>query len=102
MASEALNKILTAEKESAEKTLQARKTAENIVTEAERYSVIAVQKKISQAMAEMEKIRSDYAKRLEVYSGQSDSRYAGNLPEIRRNAEKNTEKAVTAVIEEFF
>ena len=102
MASEAVNKILTAEKQSAEKTVQARQTAENIITEAERYSAIAVQKKISQAISEMEKIRSDYAKRLEVHSGQSDSKYAGKSAEIRLNAEKNMEKAVTAVIEEFF
>lgn len=102
MASEAVNKILTAEKQSAEKTIQARQTAENIITEAERYSAIAVQKKISQAISEMEKIRSDYAKRLEVHSGQSDSKYAGKSAEIRLNAEKNMEKAVTAVIEEFF
>ncbi|MDE6035166.1 MAG: hypothetical protein K2G36_04570 [Ruminococcus sp.] len=102
MASEAVNRILTAERESGEKTVQARKTAENIVTEAERRSVIAIQKKIGQASAEMEKIRNDYAKKLEIYSRKSDEKCIRKLKEIESNAEKNTENAVTAVIEEFF
>ncbi|MDE6834080.1 MAG: hypothetical protein K2J39_07560, partial [Ruminococcus sp.] len=63
---------------------------------------VAIQKKISQGSAEMEKIRSDYAKRLEIYSEQSADRYTEKINEIRLNAEKNMEKAVSAVIEEFF
>lgn len=102
MASEAVEKVLMAEKQSGIKTAEARKTAENIVTEAEKYSALAIQKRISQASAEMEKVRSDYKKRLEVHTEQSDKKRSEKIAEIRLDAEKNMEKAVSAVIEEFF
>ena len=102
MASEAVNKVLSAEAQSNRKTAEARKTAENIITDAEKYSAIAIQKKISQASAEMEKVRSDYTKRLDVYSEQADKKCVEKIAEIRLNAEKNMENAVSAVIKEFF
>lgn len=102
MASEAVNKVLSAEAQSNKKTAEARRTAENIITEAEKYSALAIQKKISQASAEMEKVRSDYTKRLEVHTEQSNKKCAEKIAEIRSGAEKNMESAVSAVIKEFF
>ncbi|MDE5557000.1 MAG: hypothetical protein K2K66_04740 [Ruminococcus sp.] len=102
MASEAVNKVLSAEAQSNRKNAEARKTAENIITDAEKYSAIAIQKKISQASAEMERVRSDYTKRLDVYSEQSNKKCVEKIAEIRLNAEKNMENAVSAVIKEFF
>lgn len=102
MASEAVNKVLSAEADASRKTAEARKTAENIITEAEKYSALAIQKKISQASAEVEKVRSDYQKRLEVYAENSGEKLSEKITEIRFSAEKNMEKAVSAVIEEFF
>ncbi|MCM1316076.1 MAG: hypothetical protein NC040_10815 [Muribaculaceae bacterium] len=102
MASEAVNKVLSAEAQANRKTAEARETAENIITEAEKYSALAIQKKISQASAEMEKIRSDYKKRLDVHAEQSSKKSAEKIVEIRLNAEKNMENAVSAVIKEFF
>ena len=102
MASEAVQKVIMAEETARVRTTEAMKTAENIVTEAEKYSALAIQKKISQASAEMEKVRSDYTKRLDVYSGQSDEKCVEKIAEIRLNAEKNMENAVSAVIKEFF
>lgn len=102
MASEAVNKVLSAEAHSNKKTAEARQTAENIIMEAEKYSALAIQKKISQASAEMEKVRSDYTKKLEVHTEQSDKKCAEKIAEIRSVAEKNMENAVSAVIKEFF
>lgn len=102
MASEAVNKVLSAEAESNRKTAEARKTAENIITEAEKYSALSIQKKISQASAEMEKVRSDYTKKLDVYAEQSETACLEKIAEIRLNAGKNMENAVSAVIKEFF
>ncbi|MDE6092593.1 MAG: hypothetical protein K2G14_05805 [Ruminococcus sp.] len=52
MASEAVKKILSAEADSNRKNSAARKRSEDILVEAERYSALAIQKKISTASAE--------------------------------------------------
>ena len=102
MASEAVSKVLSAEENASRKTAEARQTAENIITEAEKYSALAVQKKISQAVTEMEKVRDNYKKQLDLYAEQSSEKRSEKIAEIRSIAEKNMEKAVSAVIEEFF
>lgn len=102
MASDAVKKILSAESISNQKISQARQTAEDIITEAEKYSAIAIQKKISQASGEMEKVRSDYMNRLDIHTKQSDADCAGKIAEIRSQAEANMDNAVNAVIKEFF
>ena len=102
MASEAVNKVLSAEAGANRKTAEARETAENIITEAEKYSALAIQKKISLAVTEMEKVRDDYKKRLDVYSEKSNKKCSEKILEIRSGAEKNMENAVSAVIKEFF
>ncbi len=102
MASEAVKKILSAESVSNHKISQARQTADEIITEAERYSAVAVQKKIGQASGEVEKVRSDYMKKLDVYTKQADADCAEKITEIRLQAETNMNNAVNAVIREFF
>ncbi|MCM1508590.1 MAG: hypothetical protein NC177_15885 [Ruminococcus flavefaciens] len=102
MASEAVKKVLSAEAVSNEKISEARRTAEDIITEAEKYSAIAVQKKISQAVAETEKIRTEYMEKFDVHARQCESDCFEKMAEIRSQAEKNMENAVNAVISEFF
>jgi len=102
MASDAVKKILSAEALSNKKISEARRTAEDIIKEAEKYSALAVQKRISQASGEIEKVRSDYMERLDVHARQSDAECSGKIAEIRSQAEANMYNAVNAVIKEFF
>lgn len=102
MASEAVKKILSAEADSNRKNADARKCSEDIIMEAERYSALAVQKKISAAAAEYEKIREEYRKKSDIYAQKVNADGLKQIENIRMQAEKNMSNAVNAVIEEFF
>lgn len=102
MASDAVKKILSAETVASQKISEARQTAEDIITEAEKYSALAIQKKISKASGEVEKIRSDYMERFDVHARQSEAGCLEKIAAIRSQAEKNMDNAVDAVIKEFF
>lgn len=102
MASDAVKKILSAESASNQKILQARQNAEEIITEAEKYAALAIQKKINYASGEVEKIRSDYMEKFDVHARQSETNCLEKIAEIRSGAEKNMDNAVNAVIKEFF
>lgn len=102
MASDAVKKILSAEAVSNKKISEARRTAEEIITEAEKYSALAIQKRISQASGEVEKIRSDYMEKFDVHARQSEKNCLEKIAEIRLQAEKNIDNAVNLVIREFF
>ncbi len=102
MASEAVQKILSAEADSGRKNAEARKQSEDIIVEAERYSVLAVQKKISAAAAEAEKIRSEYRKKYDIHVQQTETECIERIQNIKMKAEKNMDNAVNAVIKEFF
>jgi len=102
MASESVRKILEAESRSEKKNADARLRAEEIVTEAERYSSIAVQKKISQASDEVQKVRDEYKKSAEAYRKSAEDECRRKISSITELAEKNSTKAVDAVIKEYF
>lgn len=102
MASDAVKKILSAEAVSNQKISEARRTAEEIITEAEKYSALAIQKRISQTSGEVEKIRSDYMEKFDVHARQSEKNCLEKIAEIRLQAEKNIDNAVNSVIREFF
>lgn len=102
MASDAVKQILSAESLANRRTSEAHRTAEEIIKEAEKYSAVAVQKKISEASGEVEKIRSDYMEKFDVHTRKSDAECSEKIAEIRSRAEKNTENAINAVIKEFF
>ncbi|MBO5103810.1 MAG: hypothetical protein J6B74_01930 [Ruminococcus sp.] len=102
MASEAVKKILSAEADSDRKISDARKRSDDIIAEAERYSAIAVQKKISVAASESEKIRDEYRKKAEIHARQAERECIEKIGVISALAEKNMNNAVNAVIDEFF
>ena len=102
MASESVKKILEAESKSEKKNADARLRAEEIVREAEKYASIAVQKKISQAYDEVQKIRDEYAKSAEAYRKTAESECQKKIKSITELAEKNTTRAVDAVIDKYF
>lgn len=102
MASDAVQKVLSAEADSVKKNAEAQKQSEDIIVEAERYSVLAVQKKISAAAAESEKIRSEYKKKYDIYVQQAENECVECIRNIKMQAEKNMDNAVNAVIKEFF
>lgn len=102
MASDAVKKILSAESAFNRSISDTHKTADEIIKEAEKYSGVAVQKRITQASHEVDKVRLDYMEKIDVHSRQSDTDCDKKIAEIRLLAEKNMDNAVNAVIREFF
>ncbi len=102
MASEAVKKILSAENSLNLSISENKKIAEEIINEAEKHSALTIQKRISQAVAETENIRSDYMKKIEIYRQKSENDCLEKIEEIRSQAEKNILNAVNTVINEFF
>ena len=98
MASESVRKILSAEVEANKQTAEARRKAEEIINDAEKQSVIAIQKKLSEAKAEAEKVRLLNDERLSEYAENAKSDCEKKLVEIRKQAEENSEKAIAAII----
>ena len=84
MASESVKRILDAEAEADRKTMDARKRADEIVTQAQRNGAVAVQKKLSK------------------YAENAEKECSEKLDELRDRSTKNSDKAVSAIISEFF
>lgn len=102
MASETVKKILEAEAEADRMTAQARKKAEEIVTDAHQKSAVIRQKKLAEAKSEAEKIRQSNAGRLKEYSEKAEKDCTDALEKLKQKAQKNSDKAVSAVIDSFF
>lgn len=102
MASEAVKKVLSAETSADRLNAEARRKAEDIVSSAHQQAVVAVQKKLAEAKSEADKIRQADSVRLAEYTKNAEKECAEKLDIIRRTAEKNTDRAVNAVIESFF
>lgn len=98
MASESVRKILSAEMEANKQTAEVHRKAEEIINDAEKQSVIAIQKKLSKAKAEAEKVRLLNDKRLSEYAENAKSECEKKLAEICKRAEENFEKAIDAII----
>ena len=96
MASDAVKKVISAE-QTAEKL-----NAEDIISSAKQQAVVAVQKKLAEAKAEAEKIRKSDNGKLAEYTENAEKNCAEKLDVIRKQAENNADKAVNAVIDEFF
>ena len=102
MASDAVKKILSAEQTADKLNADARRKAEDIVSSAKQKAVVAVQKKLSEAKSETEKIRESDSVKLAEYTENAGKECAEKLDIIRRQAENNADKAVNAVIDRFF
>ncbi len=102
MASDAVKKILSAEQTADKLNADARRKAEDIVSSAKQKAVVAVQKKLSEAKSETEKIRESDSVKLAEYTENAKKECAEKLDIIRRQAENNADKAVNAVIDRFF
>ncbi len=102
MASESVKRILDAEAEADRKTADARKRAEEIITEAKQNGVVAVQKKVAEAKAESEKRKRSDQERLKKYAENAEKECGERLDELRDQLSKNSDKAVSAIISGFF
>lgn len=102
MASEAVKKVLMAETSADRLNAEARRKADDIVSSAYQCSVVAVQKKLAEAKAETDKIRKADNVRLAEYTETAEKDCTEKLDLIHRQVEKNTDRAVNAVIESFF
>ena len=102
MASEAVKKILEAEALADKKTAEARRKKDEILNSASGSSVLAIQKRISDATAEAAKLRADYDSQLAEYEKKADEEYEYKIKEIRTLAEKNSDRAVDEIIKKFF
>lgn len=102
MASEAVKKVLLAETSADRLNAEARQKAEDIVSSAHQRAVVAVQKKLAEAKAEADKIRNADNTKLAEYTKTAENNCAEKLDLIHRQVEKNTDRAVNAVIESFF
>lgn len=102
MASEAVKKILAAESESGQKTTDARKRRDEIIENAMGNSSIIIQKRLSDANKESNRIRSEYDKKLDEYQKNAKTDYDYQLAELKAMSEKNMDKAVDEIIARFF
>lgn len=102
MASESVRKILDAEAEADRKNIDARKRAEEIVTQAQQNGAVAVQKRVAEAKAESEKRKRSDQERLKQYAENADKECSKRLDELRSQLSKNSDKAVSAIISGFF
>ncbi len=102
MASDAVKKILTAESTADKLNAEARRKADDIISSAHQQAVVAVQKKLAEAKAETEKIRKADSEKLVEYTENAEKDCAEKLDIIRMETQKNTNKAVEAVISSFF
>lgn len=102
MASDAVKKVISAEQTAEKLNAEARRKAEDIISSAKQQAVVAVQKKLAEAKAEAEKIRKSDNGKLAEYTENAGKNCAEKLDVIRKQAENNADKAVNAVIDEFF
>ncbi len=102
MASETVKKILEAESESGKKIADAKRRSDDIISDAERYASVAIQKKLSEANIDIDKIKTRNAVKIADYTKIAEGNCSAALSEIKQKADENSDKAVDAVIKEFF
>ena len=102
LASEAVKKILEAEAESEKKNAEARKRRDEIINDASGKSSLAVQKRISEASSETARLKKELEKKAAVYRKKAEETCDEQISDIRSAAEKNMDKAIDAVIAQFF
>ncbi len=102
MASEAVNRILFAEAEMNRKNTEARQRRDELINDAMGRSSRTIQKKLGEANAESGKLRAEYDKKLEKYRAEAKADCLKQLESIRAASEKNMDRAVDRIIEEFF
>jgi len=102
MASESVKKILSAESESERKINEARIKSNDILTEAEKYASIALQKKLTEAKTKYSNMQKANEEKLSDYRKIAEKKCSREIGEINRKAQKNTDKAINAVINGFF
>ena len=102
MASEAVKQILNAEAEADKRSSEARVKAEEIVSDAEKNSSIAIQKRLTDAKTELSKLKNQNAAKLEDYKRSAEEKYSETLRGITSAAKANTDKAVEAIINGYF
>ena len=102
MASETVRRILAAEADADKLTSEARGRADDIITKAQQDAAITVQKRLSDAKAEADRIRLENEKKLDGYKKQKQEEYAMQAAKLRVSCDKNMDKAVESVISGFF
>ena len=102
MASETVQKILDAEAESEKKRIEANERKEQLINEANGRSYETIQKRISDAVKETDKLKADYKHKLSEYVKEADKKCVTQLAELRTLSEKNMGNAVDAVIRNYF
>ncbi len=102
MASETVKMVLDAEAESDKKVAEARAKCDEIISSAEQKAALAVQKKITDATIQADKIRAENKKRLEEYTASALERCEDEISALKKLAADNSEKAADAVISRFF
>ena len=102
MASESVKKILAAEADSEKKNSEAKKRRDEIINEAAGRSSQAVQKRLALASLEAAKMRNDIKSKAEQYRMEAERTCDDDIDLISSQAQKNMDKAISAVIERFF
>ena len=102
MASEAVKKILEAEALSDKKNAEARKKRDEIIDAASGSSSLAIQKRLSEAHSEVEKLNADFDEKFKAYEKKAESECETNIDSIKQKAEKNMASAVDEIISRFF
>jgi len=102
MASEAVNRILSAEADVEQKNAEARQRSEELVTEAKGRASRTIQKKLGDAAVEAGKMRAEYEKKLEEYSKKAENACDTELGRIKNASERNMKATVDRIIAEFF
>lgn len=102
MASEAVNRILSAENEVEQKNAEARQRSEELVSEATGRASRTIQKRLSDAAVEAGRMRGDYEKKLAEYSRKAEAECDSELDRIKAASERNMKATVDHIIAEFF
>ena len=102
MASEAVKKILEAEALSDKKNAEARKKRDEIIETASGSSSLAIQKKLSEAHAEVAKLKADFDEKFKAYEKKAEEDCEKNIDSIKQKAENNMASAVDEIISRFF
>lgn len=102
MASDAVKRILEAESEANRKNAEARKRQEEMINNAVGNSALTIQKKLSEANAESDRIRKDYDAKLQEYRSNAEADFENELARLKDISEKNMSKAVEAIISKVF
>ena len=102
MPSDNVKKILSAEAEAERLTAAARERCEEVVRDARQKAAVAIQKKISQANTEADKIRSANQAALAEYREKAEADCRQQVDTLQKRAADNSEKAVDAIISRFF